>query len=80
MVVLDYYRADVLGQVVELFRDETAYGFMTIAVMDDVHYQLGDKPATLQTVLDFWQKERRTISAQEMELILTANNLKSLAQ
>ena len=80
MVVLDYYRADLLGQIIELFRDETAYGFMTIAVMDDVHYQLGDKPATLQTVLDFWQRERRSFSSQEMEQILAANKPKLLSQ
>jgi hypothetical protein len=79
MLVLGYAKFDILGQVVELFRDETAYGFMTVAVMNDVHYQLGDKPTTLQVAIDFWQKERRTISTQEMEQILEANNLKSSA-
>ena len=78
MMIEHYFKVNILGQVVELFRDQTAYGYFCVAVMDDKYYQLGDQPATLETALAFWEKERRSLSPEEMVWILEVNGLKRL--
>jgi hypothetical protein len=79
MFVLAYAKFKVLDQTVELFRDETAYGFETIGVVDDFHLKLGDVPANLDSAMVCWEKQYRPLSSDERDQVLMDNGLKSLA-
>jgi hypothetical protein len=77
MFVLDYAKYQVLGRTVELFRDETSYGFQCVGIIDDFYLNLGDLPTNIETAMTCWEKQYRILSSDEREQILLDNGLKS---
>lgn len=72
----------ILGTVVALLSDETAYGFQTYAESSDngfIHY-LGDVLPNLETAINVWQDiNNRWLSQEEIESILIENAMNSYA-
>jgi len=76
-MVLEYSKFKVLDQTVELFYDQTAYGFDCIGIVEDYHHSLGDIKPSLDAAMLCWEKQYRPLSAQEREQVLTQNKLLS---
>ncbi len=79
MLVLEYAKFKVLDQTVELFYDETSYGFECVGIVDYEHLKLGDLRPSLETAMICWEKRFRPLSPEEREQVLTDNGLKSFA-
>lgn len=70
----------VIGLKIELFSDHTAYGWSTIAEVNNEYYRLGDRLINLQTAVHVWELiNDKKLSDEEIELVAIENGLKSQA-
>lgn len=74
---ITYY---VMGSKLELFSDHTAYGWATIAEVNNRYHYLGDQLVNLQTAISLWEKlTNRSLNTEEIELVAIENGIKSQA-
>lgn len=67
----------VLNKPIELFSDETSYGWQTFAEVDSVYHDLGDKLVNLHTAVEVFQHLNNVIlTNHEFELVIMENALK----
>lgn len=70
----------VMGLKIELFSDQTAYGWSAIAEVNNEYYRLGDRLINLQTAVHVWELiNNKKLSPEEVELIAIENGLRSQA-
>jgi hypothetical protein len=70
----------VCGTSIELFLNETAYGWSVVAEVNNLYHYLGDQLANLHTAINLWQQiNNKVLSQEEFELVLIENGTKSQA-
>lgn len=66
----------ILGDRLEFFSNETAYGWMTIIYMYQAYHHLGNQLVNLRTAIDLWQKINGILLTQEeIEMVMIENSL-----
>lgn len=70
----------VCGTPIELFSDETAYGWSVVAEVNNLYHYLGNQLMNLHTAIHLWQQlNNRILSQEEFELVLIENGKRSQA-
>lgn len=70
-------RFHILGQEVDLFASETAYGWQSIAEINKVYYHLGNVLINIETAILAWQDvNHKILDKDEIESVMIQNSLK----
>lgn len=65
------------GTEISLITNETAYGWQTVAEVNDEYHYLGDVLCNIETAVCLWQElNGRLLSVQELHTILVENGLR----
>lgn len=64
----------IKDDAVELYSSETAYGWQTVGIIDDVIYQMGDDIINIETAINCFQEVYGvTLTQEEIQQVMDSN-------
>lgn len=76
LVRKDCVTFDILGQEINLYSEETAYGRNTVAEIDDYYHHLGDEFPSISAAIFAWQETtNRELTNTELHQVMVDNHL-----
>jgi hypothetical protein len=71
---------NILGTTIALYSEELDVGINTVANIGDDYFYLGNQPPNIETVVRLWEQlNNRSLTQQELDKVMSDNNLKSQA-
>lgn len=78
IVYKDYIAFKILGEEVNIYSDETAYGRNTVVEMNGVYHHMGEEFPGVAAAIFAWQEVNgRDLTNEELHRIMADNNFLS---